>query len=232
MKTVVILSGGMDSTTLLYDRVNQGDEVFALSVNYGQRHKVELDYAVDTCNKLEVTQRIADLSNITELLGGSSQTDRSIPVPKGHYTAESMKQTVVPNRNMIMLSVAAGWAISLEARMVAYAAHAGDHAIYPDCRDVFTLALDKAIRLADDHEVSLYRPYVSLTKADIVELGESLDVPWVQTWSCYEGKTIHCGGCGTCVERREAFVLAGVNDPTKYAHDAPELKDVLATSNN
>ena len=132
-----------------------------------------------------------------------------------------MKATVVPNRNMIMLSIAAGWAISRRADRVAYAAHGGDHAIYPDCRREFIDALGEAIIIADWHPVRLYGPYVAISKADVVALGQKLGVPFDRTWTCYKGRTKHCGKCGTCVERREAFALAGVPDPTSYdvVHD-------------
>jgi 7-cyano-7-deazaguanine synthase len=140
-----------------------------------------------------------------------------VPVPHGHYAAENMKQTVVPNRNMIMLAVAAGWAISEKADRVAYGAHAGDHTIYPDCRPEFAAALGKAIGLADWHHLDLHCPFIKLSKTDIVRLGAQLHVDFAQTWSCYEGGELHCRRCGTCVERKEAFERAGVIDPTKYA---------------
>jgi len=139
-------------------------------------------------------------------------------VPAGHYTNETMKLTVVPNRNMIMLSVAIGWAVSGKADAVAYAAHAGDHTIYPDCRPAFIEAIRQAAALCDWHRVELLTPFVGKTKRDIVRLGAELDVPFGQTWSCYVGGEVHCGRCGTCVERREAFKSAGVDDPTVYAN--------------
>ena len=139
-----------------------------------------------------------------------------------------MKSTVVPNRNMILLSLATAWAVSKKADSVSYAAHSGDHAIYPDCRNEFAEALDKAIRLADWQEVYLNRPFVDLTKADIVKLGSELNVPFEQTWSCYEGQEVHCGRCGTCIERREAFYLAGVEDPTEYSPEAPNLEVMIS----
>jgi 7-cyano-7-deazaguanine synthase len=152
-------------------------------------------------------------------MGGSSQTDKSVPVPEGHYEEESMKQTVVPNRNMILLALAGAWAISTKSDAIAYAAHSGDHAIYPDCRPEFTEAMSDALRLCDWHEVKLMRPFLyptPMSKADIVKLGTSLGVPFELTWSCYKGGEKHCGKCGTCVERVEAFQLAGVEDPTEY----------------
>ncbi len=229
MKTVLIYSGGLDSTVLLYQLRNENHEVSALSVHYGQRHhQRELAAASQLCRLNHVEHRIADLSGIAPLLTGSSLTDLSIPIPEGHYEEESMKSTVVPNRNMILLSLATAWAISLKADTVAYAAHGGDHAIYPDCRESFAQALDQAIRLADWHEVRLHRPFVQSSKSDIVRLGATLGVPFGETWSCYQGGDLHCGRCGTCLERREAFHLAAVPDPTLYAPDAPELSALIA----
>jgi 7-cyano-7-deazaguanine synthase len=216
VKTVVVYSGGLDSTVLLHQLLADGDQVLALSVDYGQRHRVELEYARRLAEAVGIEWRLADLSSVGQLLGGSSLTSPEIAVPHGHYAEQSMKQTVVANRNMIMLSVAAGWAISQRADRVAYAAHTGDHAIYPDCRPEFAEAVDRAIRLADWHEIHLVCPFVRLTKAQIVARGAELGVDFARTWSCYEGGAIHCGRCGTCFERREAFSQAGVHDPTKY----------------
>lgn len=214
---VVIHSGGLDSTVLLYALRAAGEDVRALSIDYGQRHARELAAAQAICAGAGVPHRVADLSGLGILLAGSSLTSPEVAVPEGHYTAESMKATVVPNRNMILISVAAGYAISLGADRVAYGAHGGDHAIYPDCREEFAQALDAALALADWHPVQLERPFVELTKADLVRKGAALGVPFAQTWSCYVGGEHHCGRCGTCVERREAFALAGVADPTVYA---------------
>ena len=229
MKSLVVHSGGMDSTVLLYQLLQAGDEVKALSINYGQRHSRELEAASALCAELGVEHRVADLSGLSDLLAGSALTSSDIEVPEGHYAEDNMKATVVPNRNMILLSVAAGWAISSKYDRIAYAAHSGDHAIYPDCRNEFAEALDGAIRLADWHEVSLYRPFVDMTKADIVSLGAKFEVPFEKTWSCYKGQDLHCGRCGTCVERREAFYLAGVDDPTTYAEDAPTVQEMVAS---
>ena len=217
MKTVLIYSGGLDSTVLLYDLLASGDTVLALSVDYGQRHRSEVEHARRIAESLGVEWQLADLSGIAHLLAGSSLTSSEIAVPHGHYADDNMKQTVVPNRNMIMLSVAAGWAMGRQADRVAYAAHGGDHTIYPDCRPEFAAAVDRAIRLADWHEVQLYCPFIAMTKAEIVARGAKLDVDFGRTWSCYEGGPIHCGKCGTCFERREAFLRAGVSDPTQYA---------------
>ncbi len=216
MKTVLIFSGGLDSTVLLYQLLADGDRVLTLSVDYGQRHRVELEHARRITRSLGVPWQLADLSNVGSLLGGSSLTSPEIAVPHGHYAEPSMKQTVVANRNMIMLAVAAGWAISQRADRLAYAAHAGDHTIYPDCRPAFADAMARAIRLADWHEIGLYCPFIHLTKTQIVVRGAELGVDFGSTWSCYEGGSVHCGLCGTCFERREAFQQAGVPDPTRY----------------
>lgn len=215
-KTIVIFSGGLDSTTLLYSLKAQGRDLKALSINYGQRHLRELDFAKKTCEKLSVEHRTVDLSGLRPLLGGSSQTDSNVEVPEGHYAAENMKLTVVPNRNMLMLSVAAAWAIAEKADTIAYAAHNGDHAIYPDCREEFVQALNGALALADWHTVSIERPFVNLTKGQIVRVGSALNIPFEDTWSCYKGSNDHCARCGTCCERILAFKEAGVVDPTRY----------------
>jgi 7-cyano-7-deazaguanine synthase len=227
MKTVVIYSGGLDSTVLLYKLKAEGRDLHALSVNYGQRHRRELDCAAAICQRIDIPHRTADLSSIRELLAGSSLTSPQIEVAEGHYTEESMKSTVVPNRNMILLSLAAGHALSIGATEVAYAAHSGDHAIYPDCRNEFADAVATAMQLCDWQPVHLIRPFIDQTKAEIVALGAKLSVPLADTWSCYKGGELHCGRCGTCIERREAFHLAGVPDPTPYAPDAPSTDSLI-----
>jgi 7-cyano-7-deazaguanine synthase len=223
MKTIIVYSGGLDSTVLLYHLRATGQEVHALSVDYGQRHRCELARAASICESLGIPHSTADLSAIQPLLAGSSLTSPEIEVAEGHYTEASMKSTVVPNRNMLFLALATAQALSIGAGQVAYAAHSGDHAIYPDCRNAFADAMAAAIRLADWNTVELVRPFVDWTKADIVRRGGELGVPFEQTWSCYKGGERHCGRCGTCIERREAFALAGVEDPTEYAGDAPSV---------
>jgi len=217
LTTVITLSGGLDSAVLLWQLLGGGDRVLALSVDYGQRHRVELDHAARLAAAAGVRHEVADLRGVGRLLSGSALTDPAVDVPSGHYASDSMKQTIVPNRNMILLSVAAGWALAEGADRVAYAAHAGDHTIYPDCRPVFAEAVAAAIALADWRAVELVRPFIAMSKADLVRRGAALGVPFELTWSCYRGGKRHCGTCGTCVERREAFELAGVGDPTVYA---------------
>lgn len=234
-RVVVVLSGGMDSAVLLAFYRSLNYEVHAISFDYGQRHAVELKSAAAIADYYSAGHEIVDMRSIKGLFKGSSQTDDSVPVPHGHYTAESMKKTVVPNRNMIMISIAAAHAIAIKAETLAFGAHSGDHAIYPDCRPAFVLELAKALMLADWSPARLASPFIDFTKAQICALGERLRVPFYKTWSCYDpqpagrpsiglpgwNELVHCGRCGTCVERREAFDLAGVKDPTEYAIVAP-----------
>lgn len=228
MRTVLIYSGGVDSTTLLYDLLDQGHKLRALSVHYGQRHRLELLAAAEICKRNKVEHEVADIGSLNRFMRGSSQTDNTVDVPEGHYAEENMKLTVVPNRNMLMLSIATAWAISTKSENVAYACHAGDHAIYPDCRDEFAAALSAAMSLADWHPVLLLRPYVHLTKSDIVTRGYMLGVPFDLTYSCYKGELTHCGRCGTCVERRLAFIEARIVDPTNYTDRNYALKVMKA----
>lgn len=221
MKIISLLSGGLDSTVLLYDLLAGGHSVKTLSANYGQRHYKEIEFAVAVAEGRNIEHEIVDLRDASKLLSGSSLISQDIRVPDGHYEEESMKSTVVPNRNMIMLSLAAGWAISSDFDAVAYAAHSGDHAIYPDCRPEFVAAMAETFKLADWRKIQLITPFLNLTKGDIVRRGAELDVPFARTWSCYKGEAVHCGTCGTCVERREAFQLASIQDPTEYADMTP-----------
>lgn len=216
-KVVLCMSGGLDSTVLLYYLRSQGDEVRCLSVDYGQRHKKELLSAVDICRRVDVEHKVIGLQSVKTLLQGSSQTDETVSVPEGHYEAESMRITVIPNRNMLLLALASAWAISTKSDCVAYAAHAGDHAVYADCRQEFVDALGRAILLADYHQVALISPFTKKTKAEIVQLGVCLKAPLELTWSCYCGLDIHDGRCSTCIERQEAFSKASILDPTQYA---------------
>ncbi|MCB0346588.1 MAG: 7-cyano-7-deazaguanine synthase QueC [Bdellovibrionales bacterium] len=217
MKTLVVYSGGIDSTVLLFEMLAAGEEVGAISFDYGQRHSRELVTASRICGGRGVRHKVVDFGAMSELLVGSSLTDSSIPVPDGHYTDESMKATVVPNRNMLMLSAAIAAGLSSGFDAVAYGAHAGDHTIYPDCRPEFVEAMQHAAALCDWKQIKLLAPFLKWSKADIVRRGAELNVPFEQTWSCYKGGAAHCGTCGTCVERREAFELAGIVDPTHYA---------------
>lgn len=213
---VHLLSGGLDSAVALRWLLNEGHKVRCMGINYGQRHIKEIEAAKAIAADSQVAFEVADLSGIQKFLSASSQTNSSIEVPEGHYAAENMKSTVVPNRNMIMLSVAIGWAVNNKDDAVCYAAHSGDHSIYPDCRPEFADAVDRCAQLCDWHQVRLLRPFVEMSKTQIVKLGAELKVPFEKTWSCYKGGSKHCGKCGTCVERKEAFEQSEILDPTEY----------------
>lgn len=222
LRSVLVLSGGLDSTVALYKLLAEDrGEVHALSFNYGQRHVRELVMASRLCGRLGVPHQTVYLP-ILQLFGNTALTVQpdmaqgQIDVPDGHYAEESMKATVVPNRNMVLISVAAAYCISKGFEQVVYAAHAGDHAVYPDCRENFVHLLDAALKVGNFHPVHLSAPFVNMTKEDIVRLGAQLLVPFKETWSCYRGGAYHCGTCGTCTERKEAFALAGIHDPTEY----------------
>lgn len=189
MSSVVLLSGGMDSATALAWATQRGPVVSVVSVDYGQRHRRELDAAAALAAHYGVRQVVLDLSSFAAALTGNALTDPTVPVPEGHYSAPSIAATVVPNRNATFLMAAAGVAAAAGADTVVTAVHAGDHPIYPDCRPEFIAAADHA-------------------------------VPYHLTWSCYQGGDIHCGRCGTCVERIEAFTDAGITDPTRYEGNA------------
>jgi len=213
MKAVLSLSGGVDSTTLLYRMLDDGYEVDALTFNYAQRHQKEIDCAKGVAQRLHVTHRIIDLSCLGSILGDSALLGGK-DVPSCHYTEEAARKTIVPNRNMIMLAVAAGYAEAHEIPEVFYAAHKNDATIYPDCRAEFVEALTPAIRLATAwHPVELRAPFVDLTKAEIVRIGLGLSVPYELTWSCYKGEELPCRSCPTCIEREEAFAINDALDP-------------------
>ena len=222
MKTIVICSGGLDSVSLAHMVAAKHKLTGLVSFDYGQRHRKELDYAALCAKRLDVPHDIIDMRGIGAALTGSALTD-DVDVPDGHYAEETMRVTVVPNRNAIMLSVAYGIAAARGDQAVATAVHGGDHFIYPDCRPDFTQAFEFMQYMALDGyaDVSLYTPFVHGSKADIVSEGQRHNTPFAETWSCYKGGVHHCGRCGTCVERREAFDLAGVADPTEY--DDPDF---------
>ena len=219
-KATLIVSGGMDSATLAYFYAEQGYELHLVGFNYGQRHSKELLSLEKIAKTLECSWQVVDLTKLKEALGGSSLTSDDVEVPDGHYAEETMRITVVPNRNAIMLSIATGIAVANGSEIVATGVHAGDHFIYPDCRPEFISAIGKAFLLGTEgHAVegfSLQAPFVLATKAEICEVGMGLGVPYEDTWSCYKGGEKHCGRCGTCVERIEAFINAGADDPTEY----------------
>jgi 7-cyano-7-deazaguanine synthase len=218
-KTVLCFSGGMDSTVALATlKEEMGHEVICLGVHYGQRHERELMSAQNVARYYQSELVVSYVP--PSLFKGSSQTSPEIDVPEGHYAEESMKKTVVPNRNMVLLSLATALAISRKADFVAYAAHTGDHAIYPDCRPEFAEAFRGILKHSDWNPPQLLTPFLpKFNKTDIAFRGATLKVPFHLTWSCYKGGEYHCGVCGTCQERKEAFRDAGVPDPTVYLTD-------------
>ncbi|MBT1450937.1 7-cyano-7-deazaguanine synthase QueC [Glaciecola sp. XM2] len=214
-KIVVIYSGGMDSYTVLRQAALDGYEVYPVAFNYGQRHKKELDVAQAVCDKYGYPFQLVDVSSILPLLKGSALTD-DIDVPEGHYAEASMQQTVVPNRNMIMLSMAVGYAVSIGAEAVYFGAHSGDHAIYPDCRTEFLDAMNSVCQIANYEAVDIRAPFIAQNKIDILRTGLALGLDYGETWTCYKGLEKACGKCGSCQERLEAFELNGVKDPVAY----------------
>lgn len=250
--SVAIVSGGLDSTVLVYDMIENGYKPHLLSFDYGQRHKKELQFAKFTAKNLGLRHDIVDLTGLTHLISNSALTQRGaglsrsdaglahpenpkIEVPEGHYAEDTMKATVVPNRNMIMLSIAAGVAVNNKYRCIGTGVHAGDHFVYPDCRPKFIFKAGQAIKAGNEgfHKFDLkedmrdllvadkvarglevqgdegihpiYAPFIDASKADIAYRGLELGVPFHLTWSCYKGGEHHCGRCGTCVERLEAI---------------------------
>jgi 7-cyano-7-deazaguanine synthase len=212
--SVIIVSGGMDSITLLYDYAER--IALAVSFDYGSNHNArEIPFARLHCERLGIEHLVIPLSFMQQYFH-SSLLDGADAIPEGHYEDANMRSTVVPFRNGIMLSVAVGLAESRGLHHVMMANHGGDHAIYPDCRAEFVSAFDQAARAGTYIGVSLLAPYTHLTKADIARRGQQLGIDYAETWSCYKGGDKHCGRCGTCVERREALAEAGVDDHTEY----------------
>ena len=214
-KVVVIYSGGMDSFTVLNRALKDGKKVFALSFDYGQRHVKELECASKVCTELKINHKVIDISSINQLLAGSSLTD-DIDIPEGHYEAENMKSTIVPNRNMILLSLAVGYAVSVEAAQVYYGAHSGDHAIYPDCRPEFVKKMNDVCLIANYDSVEIFSPYLTVNKTAILADGLKMGLNYSDTWTCYNGREKACGKCGACQERLEAFNDNNVVDPIQY----------------
>lgn len=227
MKALVVLSGGLDSTVLLWSLLHDGHDLAAISFDYGQRHAArELAAGAAVAAAAGVVRELVHLGDVGKALRGSVLTDHKPPVPDGHYAEPVMRVTVVPNRNAVFLAVAYGQAVASGAAIVAYGAHGGDHAIYPDCRPGFVRALEAAFvegnAWGPEERGTMPRllaPFLDQTKADVVRLGAELGAPLGLTWSCYKGGDLHCGTCATCTERREAFALAGVPDRTPYLAD-------------
>lgn len=212
--SLIVLSGGMDSVTLLYDY----RDVVALAVtfDYGSNHNArEIACARLHCERLGIEHIVIPLAFVAQYFK-SSLLSGADAIPEGNYDDENMKSTVVPFRNGIMLAVACGIAESRDLRRVMLANHFGDHAIYPDCRRDFVDAMSEAMRCGTYCGVTVFAPYTDITKADIARRGALLGIDYAETYSCYKGGEHHCGRCGTCRERREALAVAGIADPTLY----------------
>ncbi len=221
MKVCVLLSGGMDSVTALHHAAREHEVVSALSFDYGSKHNAsEIPFARWQAARLGVPHTLIALPFINEHFS-SDLLQSGGDIPDGHYAEANMKRTVVPFRNGILLAIAAGFAESREAQGLVIAAHSGDHAVYPDCREPFMQAMAEAIRSGTYAGLEVLRPFIHTDKAGIARRGSGLGVDFAQTWSCYKGGPVHCGTCGTCVERREAFLLAGIPDPTAYGATPP-----------
>ena len=213
MKCLVILSGGLDSTTVLADCVHSGFTVEAISFNYGQRHSRELDMAKLSAKKYGIKHTILDLSCLGEISKTSALTG-DVAVPEGHYESVTMKSTVVPNRNVIMAHIALSYAITNKIDFIELGVHAGDHAIYPDCRPVVIDTLNMWAAVADDDwKVTFVAPFLHMTKGDIVFHGDRIGADFSLTHTCYAGTEVPCGVCGACQERAEAFESNGITDP-------------------
>ncbi len=225
MKVCVLLSGGMDSVAAFYEVLATYEVAACLSFDYGAKHNArEIPFAKLHADRNGVLHQIIPLDFMNRLFK-SDLLQSGGDIPDGHYAEESMKQTVVPFRNGIMLAIATGYAESIGAEGLVIAAHSGDHAIYPDCREPFMQAMAAAMGEGTYAKIQLLRPFIAMDKAAIARRGVQLGIDFSETWSCYKGGEIHCGVCGTCVERREAFILAGLPDPTLY-EQTPELPDL------
>ena len=216
MRAVIILSGGMDSATLLAKMHREGSAIQTLTFDYGSKHnKMEIGCAEKLAQHYKVPHQIIKLPFINELFK-SDLLKSGGKIPEGHYEDKIMRSTVVPFRNGIMLSIAVGYAESIGFETVAIGNHSGDHAIYPDCRSTFIGWMNQAAIQGTYAAISIYSPFIQITKSHIVKIGDRLGILYEKTYSCYQGGEIHCGKCGTCIERKEAFKEAGVKDPTTY----------------
>lgn len=212
--SVIIVSGGMDSITLLYD--HKDEIALGISFDYGSNHNArEIPFAKMHCERLGIKHITINLDFMHQYFK-SSLLDGAEAIPEGHYADDNMKSTVVPFRNGIMLSIAIGIAESNNLDQVFIANHGGDHTIYPDCRPEFINAIDAAATAGTYNNVKVVAPYTKITKSDIARIGKKLGIDYTETWSCYKGGEVHCGKCGTCVERKEALAEAGIEDKTRY----------------
>jgi len=216
-KAVVVYSGGMDSYTVLHKALSENDEIYAISFNYGQKHNKELIIAAQVCQELNISHKVVDITAINSLMAGSSLTlDSDEAIPEGDYEDANMKSTVVPNRNMVLISMAIAYAVSLEASKVYYGAHSGDHDIYPDCRPEFVEAMNAVSLIANYQAVEIVAPFLKSSKAEILASGLAMNLDYSKTWTCYNGREKACGKCGSCLERLASFKQHNLTDPIKY----------------
>lgn len=224
--TVVVYSGGMDSYTVLHRVLRETPNVHALSFHYGQRHSRELDVARDVCSRLGIEHQVVDITAIHGLIDNSALTDASRAMPDGDYAEDNLTATVVPNRNMILLSLAIAKAVNVGASRVAYGAHGGDHVLYPDCRPAFVEAMNDVAAIANFSPVEIHAPYLRSSKSEILADGLAMGLDYGETWTCYEGRELACGRCGSCRERLAAFAAHGVTDPLAYADTSADTQHV------
>ncbi|QJQ94425.1 MULTISPECIES: 7-cyano-7-deazaguanine synthase QueC [Halomonadaceae] len=215
-RAVVIYSGGMDSYTVLHRILKEGYEVHALSFDYGQRHACELDVARRVCQRLGIAHQVIDIRAIHGLIDNSALTDASRALPAGEYDGSNMAATVVPNRNMILLSLAIAQAVNIGADKVFYGAHGGDHVLYPDCRPEFVERMNDVAAIANFDAIQVVAPYLHVSKTDILADGLAMQLDYSQTWTCYLGGSLACGECGSCQERLAAFRDNDREDPLSY----------------
>lgn len=216
-KITLIYSGGSDSFTLLHHALDQGIEVECISFSYGQKHIKEIDFAKENCKRLGLSHTLIDIGYPESIFGSSSLIDEATDIPHGSYKEESMKSTIVPNRNMIFISYAIAYSIAHDIDEVWYGAHAGDHFIYPDCRPEFLRSMNTAAELCDPSKISVKAPFINLNKGEILKIGLDLNIDYSKTWTCYKGLEKACGQCGSCVERIEAFTDNNSSDPISYS---------------
>jgi len=226
-KTIVVLSGGIDSVSVLYKVVKKigAENTAAISFNYGQKHSKELLMAKKNCELLGVEQQEVDLSCLKDLMKSSLTTTEDIP--EGHYEDENMKSTVVPNRNSVMANIAIAWAVSKDYDCIALGVHAGDHAIYPDCRPLFIKALSVMADVSNYDPIEIYAPYLYKNKIEIVADGLKNGVDYANTWTCYKGEEKACGKCGSCQERIASFYENNTQDPVKYKQSWEKCIDII-----
>ncbi len=219
-KAIALASGGVDSSTLLYNLANEGFDTHALTFIYGQKHLREIEAAKEITSKLGIAHKIMDISSIREIIDSSALINRDVTIPEVPETAEhydTLRATIVPNRNSIFLSLAVAYAQNIHANYIFYGAHFSDKGVYPDCRREFVDAFMHAERIANDNlKLTVAAPFVNMNKSDVVRLGNKLHVPYQITWSCYKGGVVHCGTCSSCRERKRAFLEGGIKDPTEY----------------